>query len=83
MNTDQKSIETVFLITICRQLGDKCQSKPLFLTIFYLRLSIVLTYSIAAYPVCYGKKRAVCAVYQYNKPCDSPPWVRHFCNLYL
>ena len=38
---DQKSLETEFLIAICRQFGDKCQSKTLFLAIFYLHLSIV------------------------------------------
>ena len=51
-NADQKSIETVFLIAICRQCGDKWQSKTLFLTGFDLRSSIVLAFSIAAYPVC-------------------------------
>ena len=50
--TDKKSIETVFLIAICRQCGDKWQSKTLFLMIFYQRSSIVLAFSIAAYPVC-------------------------------
>ena len=50
-NADRKSIETVFSIPICRQIGDKWQSKTLFLTCFDLRLSIVLTFSIAAYPV--------------------------------
>ena len=50
-NADQKSIETVFLIAICRQWGDKCQSKTLFLSIFDIRSSIVLAFSIAAYPV--------------------------------
>ena len=40
-NVDQKSIETVFLIAICRQTGDKWESKTLFLSIFDLRLSIV------------------------------------------
>ena len=52
VSNDQKSLETEFLIAICRQLGDKWQSKTLFLTIFYLRSSIVLTFSIAAVPVC-------------------------------
>ena len=33
------------------KLGDKWQSKTLFPTIFDLRSSIVLTFSIAAYPV--------------------------------
>ena len=51
-NGEQKSIETVFLIAICRQCGDKWQSKTLFLTIFYLPSSIVLALSITAYPVC-------------------------------
>ena len=51
MNVGQKSIETVFLIAICRQWGDKCQSKTLFLLIFDLRSLIVLAFSIAAYPV--------------------------------
>ena len=46
-----KSIETVFSIVICRQCGDKWQSKTLFITICDLRSSIVLTFSIAAYPV--------------------------------
>ena len=32
-NADQKSLETVFSIAICRQSGDKWQSKTLFLTI--------------------------------------------------
>ena len=47
-NADQKSIETVFSIAICRQCGDKWQSKTLFLSIFDLRSSIVLAFSIAA-----------------------------------
>ena len=54
---DQKSKETVFSIVICRQSGDKWQSKTLFLTIFDLRSSIVLTFSIAAYPVWYCTSR--------------------------
>ena len=48
---DRKSLRTVFLIAICRQSGDKRQSKSLFLTIFDLRSSIVSTFSIAAYPL--------------------------------
>ena len=40
-NVDQKSLETVFLITICRPNGDKWQSKTLFLAISGPRLSIV------------------------------------------
>ena len=50
-NVDQKSIETVFLIAICCQWGDKWQLKTLFLLIFDLRSSIVLAFSIAAYAV--------------------------------
>ena len=49
-----KSLETVFSIVICRQSGDKLQSKTLFITIFDLRLSIILSFSITAYPVWYG-----------------------------
>ena len=36
-----------------RQLGDKWQSKPMFLNIFDLRSSIVITFLIATYPVCF------------------------------
>ena len=43
-------VETMFSIAICSQ----WQSKTLFLTIFDLRSSIILTFSIAAYPVRYG-----------------------------
>ena len=50
-NVDQKSIETVFLIAICRPTGDKWQSKTRFLSIFDPRLTIVDYVSIAAYPV--------------------------------
>ena len=50
-NADRKSLETVFPIAICRQSGDKWQSKTLFLLIFELRSSIVSTCSIVAYPV--------------------------------
>ena len=52
-----KSLETtVFLIADWWQMtieksGDKWQSKTLFRTIFDLRSSIVLTFSIAGYPV--------------------------------
>ena len=54
---DQKSIETVFTIAICRQCGDKWQSKTLYLTIFDLHSSIVLAFLIAAYPVCLCEQR--------------------------
>ena len=40
-NEDQKSIETVFSIAIRRQLGNKWQSKTLFLSIFDPHSSIV------------------------------------------
>ena len=46
-NTDQKSIGKVFSIAICRQCGEKWQSKTLFLTIFNLHSSILLAFSIA------------------------------------
>ena len=52
-NADQKSLETVFTNVICRQAGDKFQSKFLFLTIFDLRSSMVFTFSIAANPMCW------------------------------
>ena len=50
---DQKSLETVFSIAICRQSGDKWEWKTLFLTIFDLSSLIVLTFSIVANPVSY------------------------------
>ena len=34
MKVDKKSLETEFLIAICRRTGDKWQSKTLFLAIF-------------------------------------------------
>ena len=40
-NIDQKSLETEFLIVICRQTGDKWQSKTLLLVIFDPHSSIV------------------------------------------
>ena len=40
-------------IAICHQTGDKWQSKTLFLTNFDLRSTVVLTFSIAAYPMCF------------------------------
>ena len=40
-DADQKSTETVFSIAICRQCGDKWQSKTLFVLIFDLRYSMV------------------------------------------
>ena len=52
MNAVKKSLETVFSIAICRQLGDKRQSKTLFLTILDLRSSKALKFSIAAYLKC-------------------------------
>ena len=35
-NMDQKSLETVFLIAICRQSGNKWQSKTMFLLLIYI-----------------------------------------------
>ena len=40
-NVDLKSLDTEFLIAICRLNGDKWQSKTLFLAIFYPHSSIV------------------------------------------
>ena len=40
-NVDKKSLETEFLIAICRNTGDKWQSKTLFLSIFDPRSLIV------------------------------------------
>ena len=34
MDVDQKSLETVFLIAICRPFGYKWQSKTMFLKVF-------------------------------------------------
>ena len=48
-NVYQKSLETEFLIAICHHTDDKWQSKTMFLTIFYLRSSIVLAFLIATY----------------------------------
>ena len=61
-NAGLKSLETVFSIVICRQSGDKWQSKTLLVKIFDLRPSIVLTFPIAAYPVCKHKSEIL--------PCD-------------
>ena len=41
MNVGKQSLETEFLIAICRLNGDKWQSKTLFLAIFDRHLSIV------------------------------------------
>ena len=41
MNIDKKSLETEFLIAICRLTGDKLQLETLFLAIFDLGSSIV------------------------------------------
>ena len=42
----------MFSIAICRHIGEKWQSKTLFLTSLDLRSSIVLAIWIAAFPVC-------------------------------
>ena len=52
INADHISLETLFSIVICRQSGDKRQSKALFLAILDLHSSIVLTFSIASYLKC-------------------------------
>ena len=50
-NVDQKSIETMFLIAICRPTCDRWQSKTLFVSIFDPCSSMLITFSIAAYRV--------------------------------
>ena len=40
-NVDQRLIETVYLIAICHETGDKWQSKTLFLSVFDLCSSSV------------------------------------------
>ena len=50
-NVDQKSLETDFLIAICRQCGDKWQSKHCFYR-FLIRIRRLLIALIATYPVC-------------------------------
>ena len=69
----QMSLETVILIAICRQLGDKMAiENSVSNNFFYLRSSIVLTFSIAAYSVWislqYGsilffRQRAISSIY--------------------
>ena len=46
----------MFLIAICHLNGDKWQWKILFIAIFYLHSSMVLSFSIAAYLVCYSSQ---------------------------
>ena len=58
MNTDRKILRNKCFRLLFVANRDKWQSKILFLTIFDPRSSIVLTFSIAAYQVCYeGKYR--------------------------
>ena len=47
----KECLKQYFHIAICRQSGDEWQLKALFLTIFDLHSSIVLTFSISAYSV--------------------------------
>ena len=51
MNLDKTSLETEFLIAICRQSGDKWQSKTLFLEIYIHVRRLLRVLSIATYPV--------------------------------
>ena len=48
----KNTVSNYFLYMFVVKSEDKCQSKTLFLTIFDLHLSIILTFSIATYPVC-------------------------------
>ena len=61
-NVDQKSLETEFSNAICRSIGDKCQSKTLFLTIFDPRSSIAKSVFDCRLP----GVNIVCA-YRFNK----------------
>ena len=54
-NVDQKSLETEFLIAICRPTGDKWQSKTPFLAILIRVRRLLRAFSIAAYPLCLSK----------------------------
>ena len=74
---DQKSLETVLLIAICRQCGDKWQSKTLFLKIFDLHSSIVLAFLIAAYPLCCLSLVSVYATITGNKLSHNT-WANNF-----
>ena len=60
--------EKVFSIAICRRIGDKWQAKTLFLSIFDLRSSIVLAFSIAAYPVCISKASCLWDMGKHRRP---------------
>ena len=51
-DVDQKSIETEFLIAICRLTGDKWQSKTLFLAVFDSVRWLWRAFSISPYLVC-------------------------------
>ena len=51
-NADRKSIETAFLIAICRQWGDKWQSKTLFTLLSELHVKISL-HVITSHFTCY------------------------------
>ena len=53
MNADDKLLETVFVIAICCLSDFKHQSKILLLTIFNYVRRWALTFSIAAYLVCF------------------------------
>ena len=50
-NVDKKSLETEFSIAICRLIGNKWQSKTLFLLIFDPSHRLLRAFSIATYRV--------------------------------
>ena len=60
-----KSIETVFLIAICPQIGDKWQSKTLFLSIFDLSLDSYGVFDCSL-PIMSTKQRIKCLVQGHN-----------------
>ena len=70
-NIDQKSLETEFLIAICRPTGDKWQSKTLFLAILIRVRRLLRAFSIAAYTVCllevFFRKQELFSLFHHNR----------------
>ena len=66
-----KMLETVFSIVICYQLGDKWQSKTLFLTILSTFVDSI-NFSIAAYPGCSLLTHLMPLFYTDHESLDSP-----------
>ena len=77
-NADQKLLQPVFSNAICHQPGDYWISKTLFLTFFYLRSSIVLTFSIAAYPAWFR-----CTLHDVTVDISAHNWIKWRYNILL